>query len=116
MSYRARRVSPLRDRIRVAYPDKCGLPDTFDAAVFGPEHGVEKPDPRVFTLLADQLQIHVSRLLHVGDGRDDIEGANGVGAISVHISRGGANPAWAAAADHRITDLTGLEALFPASF
>ncbi len=93
------------------YPDRCGLPDMFDATVFGPEHGFEKPDPRAFRLIADQLQVDVSRLLHVGDGHDDIAGANAVGAISVHIDRDERSPEWAQDAQHRITDLTELEAL-----
>jgi putative hydrolase of the HAD superfamily len=27
------------------YPERCGLHDTFDAVVLGPDHGFEKPDP-----------------------------------------------------------------------
>lgn len=93
------------------YPDRCGLPDTFDAAVFGPEHGFEKPDPRAFALIAEQLQVEVTRLAHVGDSRDDIDGANDVGATSVFINRGGVVPSWAANADHQIDNLTDLETL-----
>jgi len=95
------------------YPDRCGLPDTFDAQVLGPEHGFEKPDPRAFTRLAHLLAIDVRHLLHVGDGRDDVEGANGVGATSVFINRigAGAHPAWALAADHQISNLEQLETL-----
>ena len=95
------------------HPDRCGLPNTFDAQVMGPEHGFEKPDPRAFTALADQLGVDTRHLVHVGDGHDDIEGANAVGATSVLIVRSGAVPAWAADADHQVSNLEELELLLP---
>lgn len=93
------------------YPERCGLPGVFAAQVIGPEHGFEKPDPRAFERLAQQLSIEPAEMLHVGDDHDDIAGANGVGAVSVYINRTGSRPPWANDADYEITDLVGLEQL-----
>ncbi len=65
----------LRDRFKLGllsngntFPDRCGLSNTFDGIVLGPEHGIEKPDPLAFQLIADQLGVHPSetRPLRVG--------------------------------------------------
>jgi FMN hydrolase / 5-amino-6-(5-phospho-D-ribitylamino)uracil phosphatase len=69
-------------------PERCGLPGVFEAVVLGPAHGIEKPHPRAFQLVAEQLGIATTEMLHVGDDLDDVIGANGVGAVSVLIDRG----------------------------
>jgi FMN hydrolase / 5-amino-6-(5-phospho-D-ribitylamino)uracil phosphatase len=92
-------------------PQRCGLPGVFDAVVLGPDHGFEKPNPRAFETIARELGVEPGSLLHVGDGRDDIEGANGIGATSVFINRDGVDPSFRAEADHEVRDLIELEAL-----
>lgn len=69
-------------------PDRCGLAGVFDMVLLGPDHGIEKPNPRMFELAAEQLGVGPTELLHVGDGADDVVGANGVGAVSVLVDRG----------------------------
>lgn len=92
-------VQPAIDTLRGQYrlglltnvyvdPEHCGLPGVFDAVVFGPEHGFEKPHPRAFELIAVELGVAPTELLHVGDDVDDVLGANTVGAVSVLIDRG----------------------------
>ena len=70
------------------HPDRCGLPGTFDAVVLGPDHGIEKPHPKMFELAAERLGVDTTEMLHVGDSADDVVGANGVRAVSVLIDRG----------------------------
>ncbi len=91
------------------YPDRCGLPDTFDAVVLGPDHGFEKPDPRAFSMIADRLGVPIGSIAHVGDDADDIDGANRVGAVSILISRDGRRPSTESPPDHVISDLRQLE-------
>jgi len=93
------------------HPDRCGLPGVFDAIVLGPDHGFEKPDRRAFEAIADGLGVDLGSLLHVGDGRDDIEGANGVGATSVYLNRDGLDPSFRSKATHEVRDLVELERL-----
>ena len=49
-----------------------GLAELVDCFVLSFEHGVQKPDPRIFMLALDALGIHPSEALMVGDrpGRD----------------------------------------------
>jgi FMN hydrolase / 5-amino-6-(5-phospho-D-ribitylamino)uracil phosphatase len=88
-------IETLRGRYRLALisngntdPDRCGLPGVFEAVVLGPDHGIEKPNPRAFLLAVEQLGVVTTELLHVGDAVDDVAGANGVGAVSVLLDRG----------------------------
>ena len=89
-------------------PERCGLPDVFDAVVMGPDHGVEKPDPRAFALIADRLEVEPNELLHVGDDADDVDGVNAVGGVSILIERDGSRPELDERADHTIATLTEL--------
>ncbi len=94
-----------------SYPDRCGLPDTFDAVVLGPDIGIEKPDARPFEVIAEKLGVAVRSLMHVGDAADDVDGANRAGAVSVLIVRNGQVPDTETAPDHTIGGLDELETL-----
>ena len=66
-----------------------GLYDLFDAFAISEHLGVEKPDPRMFTHVLDQLGIaeeDYGRTVMVGNnlGRD-VRGANEVGMVSVWL-------------------------------
>lgn len=93
------------------YPDRCGLPNTFDAEVLLQDYDFRKPDPRAFEVIAELLGESTDSIMHIGDDWDDIQGANAVGAVSVFINRTGADPEFRQEADYEIGDLTELEAL-----
>ena len=90
------------------YPERCGLHDTFDAVVLGPDHGFEKPDPRAFAMVASQLGVDVTEIAHIGDDWDHVEGANAAGATSIYLNRTGDNPGFRSDADHEVRDLNEL--------
>lgn len=92
-------------------PDKCGLPGVFHAVVMGAERGLRKPEPAAFAAIAAELDVPVEELWHVGDHADDIDGANAVGATSVHIDRTGEPAPHAERANHQITTLADLPPL-----
>ena len=112
-------LQQLKSRWRLAlltngntYPERCGLPNFFEAVVMGPVHGIYKPDPRIFERLAAELGIFTTEIAHVGDQENDIEGAHSVGAMSILIDRvDGATPDLKMRADHTVSDLTELERL-----
>ncbi len=52
--------------IRPALAD-AGVLDALDAVVLSCEHGVEKPDPALFTLACDELGLAPGSVLYVGD-------------------------------------------------
>lgn len=85
-----------------------GIENRFDLIVASLEHGVEKPDPRLFQVVLDHCQVEPHEILHVGDNPvDDYEGARGVGMRAVLIDRAlpQAAPPW-------INDLADLEGAF----
>jgi FMN phosphatase YigB (HAD superfamily) len=56
----------------------------FAYLYFSDEGGMSKPDPRVFTLVLEQLGVHAQEAAHVGDmERTDIAGAHAAGMLAV---------------------------------
>jgi putative hydrolase of the HAD superfamily len=73
-----------------SYPERCGLGDRFQFTVFSQDHGVEKPDPRIFEIALAQAGCSRQEFLHVGDSlRDDVAGAKAAGVRSVWLNRAG---------------------------
>jgi putative hydrolase of the HAD superfamily len=67
----------------------------FDAEVFSCSCGLRKPDPRIYRLALDQLEVEADEALFVGDGaNDELAGAERVGMRAVLIHRPGREPAW----------------------
>lgn len=115
-------VRPALDRLRPdhrlgllsngnTYPDRCGLPGVFDAVVFGSDHGTEKPDVHLYTVIAELLDVAADRLVHVGDSYEDVLGANRFGAVSVFLDRDDTQPAWQHEARFTIRTLDELPAV-----
>jgi len=66
----------------------AGLQDEFELVVASLEHGVEKPDPRLFQVVLDHFEVAPEEIVHVGDNPvDDLEGARGVRMRGVLIDR-----------------------------
>jgi len=73
-----------------SYPEKCGLGGVFQFAVFSQDHGVEKPDPRIFRIALEMAGCSKDELLHVGDSLEsDIKGAVESGVRCVWLNRQG---------------------------
>ncbi len=71
-----------------SYPERCGLEGRFQFVVFSQDHGVEKPDPRLFHVAIERAGCAGRELLHVGDSlRDDVGGARQAGVRSVWLNR-----------------------------
>jgi FMN phosphatase YigB (HAD superfamily) len=58
---------------------RLGLTALVDAGVTSAEAGAPKPDPRVFRLALERLDVAASHAVHVGDGSEDDEGARAAG-------------------------------------
>lgn len=73
-----------------SYPDRLGLGDLFRFVVFSQDHGVEKPDPRIFHIALEQAGCGEGEMLHVGDSLEsDIQGAMRAGLRSAWLNRSG---------------------------
>jgi len=95
-------------------PDRCGLEGYFSFVVLSEEHGVEKPDPRIFEIAMEEAGCSRGEILHVGDSLEsDITGVVGAGMRCVWLNRGGSDSR-DHKADHEISSLTELIGLLGA--
>ena len=70
---------------------RVGLGAFFQFAVSAHEHGIAKPDPRIFWHTAERLNLAPEAVLHVGDDAAlDILGARAAGMPCVWLNRQGA--------------------------
>ena len=67
---------------------RLGCIDAFAAIVVSADHGISKPDPRLFAVALDQLGVAAADTVHVGDDWDkDIDGARRAGIRPVWFNR-----------------------------
>jgi putative hydrolase of the HAD superfamily len=58
----------------------------FDSTVFSAEVGISKPDPGIYELCCEQLDVRASDCLFVGDGaNDELPGAEKVGMTALQL-------------------------------
>ena len=70
------------------YPERCGLGGYFQFVVFAQDHGIQKPDPRLFEIAIERAGCTKRQLLHVGDSfQNDVIGAKQTGIKSVWLNR-----------------------------
>jgi len=66
--------------------DRHGLLGYFEYSYFSNEHGISKPDARVFLHVLEELSVRPAEAAHVGDiQRTDIAGAQAAGMAAVHF-------------------------------
>jgi len=56
-----------------------GTLEVFDTVIFSAEVGLAKPDPRIYHLVLDKVQVQPGEAIFVDDVRANIEAANAVG-------------------------------------
>lgn len=67
----------------------------FDAEIFSNAVGLAKPDPRIYLLCCEQLEVEPQEAVFVGDGaNDELEGARRVGLRPILIHKPGQDPVW----------------------
>lgn len=70
---------------------KLGLAGLFDAVVVSGDVGVEKPDPRIFTIALERAGLEPREVVYVGDTADDVQGALAAGLCPILIRRTGSD-------------------------
>jgi putative hydrolase of the HAD superfamily len=76
-----------------SYPERCGLDNLFEFVIFSQDHGVEKPNPRIFQIVLDHVGCAHEELLHVGDSLDtDVQGARNARVPCVWVNRSYRSP------------------------
>jgi putative hydrolase of the HAD superfamily len=92
-----------------SYPERCGLGGVFQFTVFSQDHGVEKPDPRIFRITLERAGCSKDELLHVGDLLEsDVKGAFEAGVKCVWLNRQGLVNDTNFKADYEVSSLLGL--------
>ena len=92
-----------------SYPERCGLEGRFSFVIFSQDVHIQKPDPGIFEITAQNAGCPLNELLHVGDSlKNDVAGANAAGARSVWLNRDGTANDTGIRADHEITSLADL--------
>lgn len=72
-----------------SYPERCGLEGVFEFVVFSQDHGVEKPDRKIFEITLSEAKCDDEEMLHVGDSlKNDVGGAKAAEIKSVWLNRG----------------------------
>ncbi|TGG84905.1 MAG: HAD family hydrolase [Aphanocapsa feldmannii 288cV] len=64
-----------------------GLHDCFDAVLISSRVGAAKPDPRLFEAALAALQLSPQQVWHLGDAREDLEGARAAGIPCLLVER-----------------------------
>jgi len=104
-------ISNANGTVRESFA-RLGLGHFFETIVDSAEEGCEKPDPRIFRVALNRMQLDVSEVAYVGDiFRVDIIGARGVGMRGILLDIHGYH---ADKPCERVRALADLEALLTA--
>ena len=63
--------------------DRDSFPELFDAVVISGEVGLHKPQPQIFALAAERVELDPSQCVFVDDLRENCEGAEAAGMTAV---------------------------------
>ncbi|MHA1126905.1 MAG: HAD family hydrolase [Candidatus Heimdallarchaeota archaeon] len=92
-----------------SYPEKCGLEDLIDIAIFSQDYNVWKPDIRLFEIAMEKVDCTKEEIIHIGDNViTDVLGPQRAGIANVWLNRK-ANPGLEVVSpENEITTLTEL--------
>lgn len=92
-----------------SHPERCGLKGIFRFVVLSQDHGVEKPDERIFKIALEEAGCSRLELLHVGDSlENDVGGAIDSGIRGVWLNRDRRGNDTDVSPDHEISSLIEL--------
>jgi epoxide hydrolase-like predicted phosphatase len=68
----------LRDKLK-----ENGIIDIFDEVIISAEVGFQKPQPEIFQILFDELEVKASEVIFIDNSLKSLEGADSIGYIPV---------------------------------
>lgn len=87
--------------------DAMGITDYFNLVVTSVEHGIRKPDARIFQDTLKQLSVSADKVVYVGDNmQDDYEGATKAGLRCILIDQ---NNKWKETIKDRVNSIFDIE-------
>jgi epoxide hydrolase-like predicted phosphatase len=78
-TYKTGLLSNAWDDLRQVIAEKWHFEDAFDAIIISAEVKLAKPDPRIFQLALDRLEVEADQVIFVDDFERNVEGANALG-------------------------------------
>ena len=92
-----------------SYPERCGLPDTFDFTFCAHDCGFHKPNRRIFELALSESGCLPHEVLHVGDSLEsDVLGAQNCGLRTAWLNREGVRNDTDIVPELEVSDLSAL--------
>ena len=90
---------------------RWNLESLFDTILVSDAIGIKKPHPGIFEQALRELDITASEAIHVGDSREDIEGATAAGIRPVWIDRQQSKDHWRARPEADVMRIASLNEL-----
>jgi epoxide hydrolase-like predicted phosphatase len=84
-SYKTALLSNATDDLRQRIEEQWHFEDAFDVIVISAEVGVAKPDPRIFRLALEQLEVQASEAIFVDDFQRNVNSARETGMSAVRF-------------------------------
>ena len=83
--YKTGIISNAMSRTRALIEGPWGMGALFDAIVLSGEVGVMKPDPRIYLLALQQLEVQPGQAVFIDDFQHNIAGAQAIGMHGIHF-------------------------------
>ena len=83
--YKTALLSNAWDDLRGVLEDGYQITDAFEVIVISAEVGVKKPDPRIYQILLEKLQVNPEEAVFVDDFIENVEAARQLGMYAVHF-------------------------------
>ncbi len=83
--YKTAMLSNAWDDLREVVVNEWRIGEAFDELVISAEVGVAKPDPRIYQLTLERLEVEPGEAIFVDDFLRNVEGAQAVGIHAIHF-------------------------------
>lgn len=84
--YKIALLSNFSDRLLDFVENELGMDDCFDAIIVSALVGVRKPDPAIYRLALDRLQVAPHEAVLIDDMRANVEGAASIGMHAIQFT------------------------------
>ncbi len=84
--YKIGLLSNAPDRLGIWLDEEWGIKDLFDSIVYSAKVGIVKPDPRMFHLILEQLDVAPSEVLFIDDYPRNIDAALALGMQTIRFT------------------------------
>lgn len=70
---------------RYLFTDVLGVADAFDTLVISAEEKIMKPDPRIYQIALERLDVSAAEAVFLDDVRENVQGAVAIGMHGIHF-------------------------------